>query len=319
MRILQYLSLFLFATLFFFSCNLSSQTSGETLIADSIKQHDEIWGECRKAKEVGTQSAFNNFIQKYPTTKFADTLINLRNLLDTLLSDEKLKAKQLKKENVQIAYAEKEETVKKLLADKNIDYKTLETFIRVIKSEQILEIWAKDRRENHKYQLVKTYEFCITKNPDKRRGIDLLVPESFYYIAYFYPGNPYFLRLEVNFPNESDKKRGRTGGDIAIHGGCFSTYCTPFTDELIKEIYIFAIEAKIKGMPEVPVHNFPFRMTDENFKKYSNDSKYKDDEKRIALWKNMKDNYQYFEKNKQLHDFTTDKKGKYIYKVKNEK
>ena len=313
MRILQYLSLFSFSVLFFISCNLSSQTKEELSLADSIKQHDEIWGECRKAKEIGTQSAFNRFIQKYPTTKFSDTLINLRNSLDTLLADEKFKTKQLKRENAKIAYAEKEEYVKKLLADKKIDYKTLETFIRVIKSEQILEIWAKDRRENHKYQLIKTYELCITKNPDKRRGIDLLTPESFYYIAHFYPFSPYFLRLEVNFPNESDKKRGRTGGDIAIHGGCFSTYCTPFTDEMIKEIYIFAIEAKSKGMAEVPVHNFPFRMTDDNFKKYSNDPKYKDDAKRTSLWKNMKDNYQYFEKNKQLQKFTVDKKGKYIY------
>ena len=313
MRILQYISLFAFAVLFFISCNLSSQTKEELSVADSVKQHDEIWGECRKAKEIGTQSAFNSFIMKYPTTKFADTLINLRNSLDTLLTDEKFKTKQLKRENAKIAYAEKEEYVKKLLADKNIDYKTLETFIRVIKSEQILEIWAKDRRENHKYQFIKTYNLCITKNPDKRRGIDLLIPESFYYIAHFYPFSPYFLRLEVNFPNESDKKRGRTGGDIAIHGGCFSTYCTPFTDEMIKEIYIFAVEAKAKGMEEVPVHNFPFRMTEENFKKYTNDTKYKDDEKRIALWKNMKDNYQYFETNKQLQKFTVDKKGKYIY------
>jgi len=295
------------------SCNLSSQTKEEYSVKDSITQPDEIRGDCKKAKDEGTQSAFNEFIQKYPNSQYTDTLIDLRNKLDTLKRDENFKNSQLKRENLKIAYAEKEEIVKKLLTDKGVDYNTLETFIRVIKSEQVLEIWAKDRRNHHNYQLIKTYNLCVSKNPDKLRNVDLLVPESFYYVANFYPSNPYFLRLEVNFPNESDKKRGRSGGDIAIHGGCYSTYCTPFTDEDIKEIYIFALEAKVKGIKEVPVHNFPFRMTDENFSKYSNDPKYKDDKKRIALWENMKDNYQYFEKYKQLQKFTVDAKGKYIY------
>jgi murein L,D-transpeptidase YafK len=128
---------------------------------------------------------------------------------------------------------------------------------------------------------------CVSKNPDTLRGIDLLVPESFYYIAKFHPDNPYFIRMEINFPNESDRKRGRSGGDIAIHGGCFSTYCTPFTDKDIKEIYIFAAEAKTKGQKNIPVHNFPFRMTEENLQKFIKDKRYSSDIKRITNWQNM--------------------------------
>ncbi len=245
-------------------------------------------------------------------SKLNDTIVKLKP--DTVTHDLTFKKLQLKNKNPQIAYQEKEKVVQKLLFDNKIDYNTLEVLFRVIKLEQILEVWAKDRQENNKFKLIKTYPLCVTKNPDTLRGIDLLVPESFYYIAKFNPDNPYFVRMEVNFPNESDKKRGRSGGDIAIHGGCFSTYCSPFTDDDIKEIYIFAVEAKSKGQKNIPVHNFPFRMTDENMEKYKKIKIYSTDLKRITNWENMKYGFQYFEKNKTLFDYTVDSKGKYLYK-----
>jgi murein L,D-transpeptidase YafK len=233
---------------------------------------------------------------------------------DTVKPDSAFKRLQLKNKNPRIAYQEKEGLVKQLILDNNIDYASLEVLFRVIKKEQILEVWAKDRTKTLKFKLIKTYKLCVDKNPDTLRGIDLLVPESFYYIAKFHPAEPYFIRMEVNFPNESDRKRGRSGGDIAVHGGCYSTYCTPFTDEDIKEIYIFAAEAKSKGQKHVPVHNFPFRMTDENTEKYKKDPRYVNDIKRITNWDNMKYGFQYFEKNKTLFDFDVDEKGKYLYK-----
>jgi murein L,D-transpeptidase YafK len=235
-------------------------------------------------------------------------------LTDTVKPDSAFKKLQLRNKNPQLAYREKEHIVKKLLLDNQIDYASPEVFFRVIKQEQIMEVWAKDRTRTPKFILIKTYPLCVTKNTDTLRGIDLLVPESFYHIAKFHPDNPYFVRMEVNFPNESDKKRGRSGGDIAIHGGCYSTYCTPFTDEDIKEIYIFATEAKSKGQKNVPVHNFPFRMTDDNLEKYKKDKRYMSDIKRITNWEHMKYGFQYFEKNRVLFDFTVDNRGKYLYK-----
>lgn len=240
-----------------------------------------------------------------------DTIIPLRK--DTVKPDSAFKKMQLKNTNPQIAYKEKEQVVKNLIRKNGIDYLSMEVFFRTIKEEQILEVWAKDRVKTDQFKLIKTYNLCVNDNPDTLRGIDLLVPESFYYIKFFHPANPYFVRMEINFPNESDKKRGRSGGDIAIHGGCYSTYCSPFTDDDIKEIYIFAVEAKSKGQKEVPVHNFPFRMTDENTEKYKNDPRYKNDKKKIFNRDNMKFGYQYFEKHKQLFEFTVDNEGKYIY------
>ena len=258
-----------------------------------------------------------------PNTKNAEvddssTMMNPDTIIETLIQDTvkpdpTFKKLQLKNKNPQIAYKEKESLVKQILSEKGIDYISLEVFFRIIKQEQILEVWAKDRTKNQKYILIKTFKLCVSKNTDTLRGIDLLVPESFYYIAKFHPDNPYFIRMEINFPNESDRKRGRSGGDIAIHGGCYSTYCTPFTDEDIKEIYIFAAEAKSKGQKNIPVHNFPFRMTEENLQKYMKDKRYSSDLKRITNWQNMKYGYQYFEENKVLFNFSVDAKGKYIY------
>jgi len=261
-----------------------------------------------KADQNEQQSNDSNVVK----TIVKDTLVKTK--LDTVKHNPAFKKMQLKNKNPQIAYQEKEEIVKKLIEEQHIDYQSMEVFFRVIKKEQILEVWAKDRTGNDKFKLIKTYPLCVTKNMDTLRGIDLLVPESFYYIAKFHPDNPYFIRMEVNFPNESDRKRGRSGGDIAIHGGCFSTYCSPFTDDNIKEIYIFATEAKANGQDKVPVHNFPFRMTDENTEKYMEDPRYANDAKRIFNWENMKYGFQYFEKNKTLFDFTVDNKGKYLYK-----
>ena len=281
---MQKILLFLSTLLFIFACNASSGSENE----NNHTENDSI-----------------NLKNKKETISLLKK--------DTVMPDSVFKRMQLKNKNPQIAYKEKEHVVKQLIEDAGIDYNSIEVFFRTIKEEQILEVWAKDRVKNDEFKLIKTYNLCVNTNPDTLRGTDLLVPESFYYIKHFHPGNPYFVRLEINFPNESDRKRGRSGGDIAIHGGCYSTYCSPFTDDDIKEIYIFAVEAKSKGQKEVPVHNFPFRMTDENTERYKNDPRYKNDRRKIFNRDNMKFGYQYFEKHKQLFEFTVDKEGRYIY------
>jgi len=269
-----------------------------------------------EAYKKNSIEGYNHFLKQNNTSRQVATVLKWRNQAKPIKTNSDFKSKQLKYENAQIAYSQKEQTIKHLLEQKNIDYSTLEILIRVIKSEEIVELWAKDRIRNHHFKLIKTYAICITRNleiGDTLRGTDLLIPESFYYVAHFYPFSPYFARLEINFPNESDHLRGRTGGDIAIHGSCFSTYCTPLTDEDIKELYIFAVEAKSKGQEYVPVHNYPARMDDTSFKLLTSKPQYSKDTARIALWKNMKEYYDYFEKNNQLLEFKVDKKGRYVF------
>jgi len=310
-------------SLVFFCITIANQTGCQVAsepkhnVNDSVKlSQAELDAEYKKAISQASLSSYGLFIKKYPYSSKIEEIKKLRNALDTCKPDKSFKMLQLRNDNPKMAYQRKESVVKKLLEAKNVDYQTLEVFFRVIKNEEIMEVWAKDRCGNDTFSLIKTYPLCVTKNRDGLRGVNLLVPESFYYIAKYHPAEPYFVRMEINFPNSSDKIRGRTGGDIAIHGGCFSTYCTPFTDDDIMEIYIFALEAKAKGQSMVPVHNFPARMDNVNFEKLISNPKYASDEKRIALWTNMKVGYDYFEKYHRLPVITHDSKGVYLYNQK---
>ncbi len=308
-----FIALIFFISIVFQRCNVSSEPAHRVL-ADTPHVSNEILdAEYKKAIQANKVQTYNQFIKKYPYAPQIQDVRAKRNALDTTKKDKTFKVLQLRNKNPKTAFVEKEEIVKKMLTEKNIDYETFEVLLRVIKSEQIMELWVKDRRDNDKFILLKTYNLCISKNRDGLRGTELLVPESFYHISKFHPGDPYFLRMETNFPNESDRIRGRTGGDVAIHGGCFSTYCTPFTDEDIKEIYVLAVEAKSKGEKMVLVHNFPARMDDVNFKKLINDPLYADNAKKIAYWTNMKEVYDYFEKNRTIPKIKIEKKtGKYL-------
>jgi len=236
-----------------------------------------------------------------------------KEMMDCIRVDKKFKSEQLKNINAAKAYQQKEAKMKKLLAEKNIDYQTLEVYIRVIKQEELVELWAKDRTINQEFQFIKSYKLCLTNNHDGLRGIDLLIPESFYTVVEFLPYDPYYARLLTDFPTACEKLRGRTGGGIALHGGCFSTYCSPLTDEDIKEVYIMAVEARSKGQWNVPIHNFPARLNDSIFNTLKANPKYNKDEKLIALWKNLKPMYDYFELKRKLLKYTHNDKGEYIF------
>jgi len=74
------------------------------------------------------------------------------------------------------------------------------------------------------------------------------------------------------------------------------------TDAKIEEIYALVEDALQKGQPYVPVHSFPFKMTEENMALYA-DSKWYD------FWVNLKEGYDYFEAEKiPAHIIVKDKK-----------
>ena len=76
-----------------------------------------------------------------------------------------------------------------------------------------------------------------------------------------------------------------------IHGDCVSDGCYAMTDPFIEEIYTLTERALTNGQAAVPVHIFPFRMTSERLLP------------EIAspwfdFWMNLKEGYDYFEKNR---------------------
>jgi len=169
---------------------------------------------------------------------------------------------QLKYKRVRTAKAEKDQLLKNEFQKCELSYPPKNIFIKIFKDEEVLELYVK---ESGSYQLFKTYPFCYasgTLGPKRKEG-DLQVPEGFYYIDRFNPFSNYYLSLGINYPNRQDKKLSdpqRPGGDIFIHGNCVSIGCVAITDDLIKEVYWLATQAKSAGQQKIPVHIFPFEL-----------------------------------------------------------
>jgi murein L,D-transpeptidase YafK len=234
--------------------------------------------------------------------------------LSLFISDGEFKSSQLKNERVQKAYKDSEENFRKLYKEKGINFDKQNIFIRVFKREKEMELWIKNN--NSSYTLLSSYPICGisgTYGPKRQKG-DYQVPEGFYYIDRFNPQSTFYLSLGLNYPNASDKILSdpeNPGGDIFIHGSCVSIGCMAMTNEKIKELYIAAVEAKNNGQNKIPVHIFPFRMSEENMIFFT--EKYKENEVLINFWKNIKTGFDYFEKNKKLSSVSVNNKGKYLY------
>ena len=212
------------------------------------------------------------------------------------------KSQQLKYPRVRDAYAEKEQGILKILESKNIKVNQLEVYLRAFKFGQKIQLWGKNKSD-YKYKLLKEYKVCRKsgKLGPKRKQGDLQVPEGFYYIDRFNPASNFHLSLGINYPNQSDlvfADQNNPGGDIFIHGACVTVGCLPITDDLIKELYIFCVEAKNNGQKQIPVHIFPAKLSDKNFEALL--SKYKEDTDKTKLWKALKLAYDNFNKSKQV-------------------
>lgn len=211
---------------------------------------------------------------------------------------------QKKYPRVRQAYADKESIVKDLLIKGPIDLKNLRIYLRVFKVEKKIELWAKNKSDIS-YKLIKEYEICQTSGeigPKREQG-DFQIPEGFYHVDRFNPHSNFYLSLGINYPNKSDKilgEKGNLGGDIFIHGACVTIGCLPITDDKIKELYIFCVEAKDSGQTTIPITIFPAKLTD---RKYNNlKTKYKTDTDKLGLWTDLKSGYDYFTETKTLPD-----------------
>jgi murein L,D-transpeptidase YafK len=62
--------------------------------------------------------------------------------------------------------------------------------------------------------------------------------------------------------------------------------CVPMTNAKIDEIYLYAVHARNSEQKTIPVYIFPFRMTQENMKKY--ETMYRNQPEMLAFWRNLK-------------------------------
>lgn len=168
--------------------------------------------------------------------------------------------------------------------------------IRIFKAEAELEVWV-SRGANAAYTRFATYPICYfsgTLGPKQREG-DRQSPEGFYTVntPQAHPGGPRWPKsINIGYPNPFDRAHDRTGSNILIHGGCASIGCFAMTNKVSNEVRALAVRALEAGQSYVPIHVFPFRMTEANFSRYDN-AKWHD------FWHNLKEGYDIFERSKQ--------------------
>jgi murein L,D-transpeptidase YafK len=208
--------------------------------------------------------------------------------------------KQLNYTRVRVAYAQKEKTVVKTLDEHSISRDSMMIYLRAFKTEQKLELWAKNIKDSA-YILLKEFPICDLSGEvgPKRRSRDLQVPEGFYHIIDLNPFSGYYLSIQINYPNASDSirgVRGHLGNEIFIHGGCISSGCLAMTDDRIMELFVYCIEAYNSGQKEIELTIFPSELTDNSYNELTSEyCKYKDE---LSLWADLKKSYDLFEKYK---------------------
>ncbi len=163
-------------------------------------------------------------------------------------------------------------------------------FIRIFKESEELEIWCQNDKT---FNLFKVYEVCDYGSrglgPKTEEG-DGQAPEGFYkvYPRSLNPLSSFHLSFNLGYPNDYDRSLGRTGGALMVHGSCASLGCFAMTDSCIEEIYALVEAALRNGQDHVPVHIFPFRMTDENMTRHRTSVW-------LTFWENLQEGYQFFE------------------------
>ena len=136
--------------------------------------------------------------------------------------------------------------------------------LRVFKEDNRLELWME---RDGRFALAATYPVCAwsgSLGPKLKEG-DRQAPEGFYLVSrrQLKPDSTFHRALNLGFPNAFDVAQGRTGSFLMIHGACVSVGCYAMTDAVIEEIYTAVEAALANGQDAVPVHIFPFRMTED--------------------------------------------------------
>lgn len=216
---------------------------------------------------------------------------------------------------VRAAIAEKQEEIVSTLQNKDLSVDDFQLLIVAYKAEDRLVLYGKKRNASA-HQVIASYEICSKSGslgPKRQQG-DYQVPEGFYYVDRFNPASNFHLSLGLNYPNLSDRRKStfdRLGGDIFIHGDCVTIGCLPMTDDVIKDIYLYAIHARNNGQQQIPVYVFPFEMTEENMASYS--EKFADNQTLLSFWANLKPGYEKFHQNKQRLNVSVAANGDYLF------
>ena len=167
-----------------------------------------------------------------------------------------------------------------------------QVMIRIFKIESELELWL---QKDGRFELFATYPICFWSGklgPKQREG-DRQAPEGLYSVG----AEQLHLKgrqprsLDLGFPNALDRAHARTGSYILVHGGCKSIGCYAMTNPAMEEIFALSEQALREGQERIQVHAFPFRMTEDNLKAFTEQPWY-------GFWLNLKEAYDMFERSR---------------------
>jgi murein L,D-transpeptidase YafK len=249
------------------------------------------------------------------TAKITLTLLSLLAIPSAAEEPKSFRDMQWKYPRVRTASREKDEVLRQRFKEKGLAYPPRAILLRAFKQEGLLELWAAGA-DDKPYALVHEYRICTSSGTlgPKRRFGDAQVPEGFYELDWFNPQSNFFLSLHISYPNASDRIVGshkNPGGDIFLHGNCASIGCIPITDEGIKEVYWLAVLVHDQHEQHLPIEIFPARLTDDGLKALA--VARSNQPALIAFWNNLKEGYDYFEKNHRLPRIKTRADGAYAF------
>jgi murein L,D-transpeptidase YafK len=166
-------------------------------------------------------------------------------------------------------------------------------FIRIFKETRELELWIKPKASKE-FKLWKAWLITAMSGklgPKLKEG-DGQAPEGFYTVdaKAMNPESTYHLAFNIGYPNALDQAQGRTGSFIMVHGTGGSSGCFAMTNAIIEPIYLVVEAALNHGQKAVPVHVFPFRMSEERMAQAEVEGG-----PWLAFWKNLRDGYNRFE------------------------
>ena len=214
-------------------------------------------------------------------------------------------------ERVASAYREQRPGLERRLTRANVDWPPRRVFLRVIKDERVVELWASAQARG-RLRHVHDYDVCRASGgpgPKRRRG-DRQVPEGFYEVDRFHPQSRHFLSLGLSYPNASDRRLadGDPGGDIFLHGGCGSIGCLAMGDEQMRELYVAVDAARRAGQVRIPVHVYPTRMRGPSLRSLT-----RAHPEHAVFWRDLAEGFRRFEASHEPETPRVDARGRYRF------
>jgi len=144
-------------------------------------------------------------------------------------------------------------------------------YLRTFKIESLLEVWAPDGGLLHLAATHSILAWSGELGPKLAEG-DRQAPEGFYEIAAdgLNPASKFHLSIDLGFPNAYDRQHGRTGSHLMLHGGEESVGCYAIGDPAIEDVYGL-VEREAQDGVTVPVHCFPFQLTEPNLQLHASE------------------------------------------------